>query len=136
MLTHGNWIAAMENERDVLNLSPDDVYLGFYPMNHVGVSWGISTIRYGGTFVIMERYKLEAKVCYGLPNTRERSDRGYHIPIANAYGLSETIVVGTGSSTTPGSSMGYESVGLPVGFSEIKIVDEDGKSMKEDFCGG
>ncbi len=171
MLTHGNWIAAMENEREVLNLSPEDIYLGFYPMNHVGVSWGISTIRYGGTFVIMRRYKLEDFLKYAMdfratilssmppvthalveaqegaeeylrntklvisgggplpPNIWERFDKRYHIPIANAYGLSETIVVGTGASTTPGSSMGYESVGLPVGFSEIKTVDEDGKEL-------
>src|SRR5690606_17009749 len=59
MLTHGNWIAAMDAERDVLGLTSDDVYLGIYPMGHVGISWGLSTLRAGGTYVVMERFDLD-----------------------------------------------------------------------------
>jgi len=32
------------------------MYLGIYPMGHIGVSWGIATLRAGGTWVIMERF--------------------------------------------------------------------------------
>jgi len=53
MLTHGNWIAAMDAERDVLRITPEDIYLGIYPMGHVGISWGIATLRAGGTYVVM-----------------------------------------------------------------------------------
>ncbi|HKL97592.1 MAG TPA: AMP-binding protein, partial [Methanocorpusculum sp.] len=35
MLTHGNWLAAIHNECDVLTYKQDDVYLGIYPMGHV-----------------------------------------------------------------------------------------------------
>ncbi len=59
MLTHGNWMAAMDNEREVLGYREDDVYLGIYPMAHVGVSWGISALRAGATWVIMGRFSLD-----------------------------------------------------------------------------
>lgn len=59
MLTHGNWMAAMDNEREVLGYREDDVYLGIYPMAHVGVSWGISALRAGATWVIMDRFSLD-----------------------------------------------------------------------------
>lgn len=52
----------------------------------------------------------------------------YNIPIINAYGLSETIVIGTGTVIRPedyATADRYESVGHPVCFSELKIVDED-----------
>ena len=39
MLTHGNYFTAIHNECDVLTLKQDDVYLGIYPMAHVGLSW-------------------------------------------------------------------------------------------------
>ena len=55
----------------------------------------------------------------------------YHIPIINAYGLSETIVIGTGTVIRPEDYIEadrYESVGHPVCFSEIKIVDEKDSS--------
>ncbi|MFA6332872.1 MAG: class I adenylate-forming enzyme family protein, partial [Methanoregula sp.] len=48
MLTHGNWMTALDTERDALRLRPVDTYLGIYPMGHVGLSWGLSTIRAGG----------------------------------------------------------------------------------------
>ena len=57
MLTHGNWLAAIHNECDVLTLKQDDVYLGIYPMGHVGLSWGIAAMRAGALYVMMERYE-------------------------------------------------------------------------------
>jgi long-chain acyl-CoA synthetase len=47
LLTHGNWINALDTEREALRLSPGDVYLGIYPMGHVGFSWGLSILRAG-----------------------------------------------------------------------------------------
>lgn len=170
MLTHGNWMASVEAERWALGLTEDDVYLGFYPHFHIGVSWGITSLRYGATFVLMERFNLEdflrlAKdyratvvsgmppVLYALSNAQEGAEgclksarciitggaptpedvwrrfaqRYPHISVVNAYGLSETVVLGTGT-VVPASqqalSKGYRSAGLPVGFSEVKIVDE------------
>lgn len=37
MLTHGNYFTAIHNECDVLTLKQDDIYLGIYPMAHVGL---------------------------------------------------------------------------------------------------
>ncbi|NYT06986.1 MAG: long-chain fatty acid--CoA ligase [Methanomicrobiales archaeon] len=168
MLTHGNWIAALETEREVLSLTAEDRYLGIYPMGHVGVSWGLSVLRAGGTYVTMERFSLPEylewcrrfritvlsgmppvihSLCSApdgteedlasvrvmisgggqlLPTIWEAFDRRYAIPVANAYGLSETVVVGTGTVTIPGIPDirgNYRSVGVPVGYSEVKIVD-------------
>jgi len=61
-----------------------------------------------------------------LPAVWEAFDRRYHIPIANSYGLSETIVVGSGTATLPGRpelTRGYKSVGIPVGYTEVRVVD-------------
>ena len=170
MLTHGNWIAAMDAERDVLRITPDDVYLGIYPMGHVGISWGIATLRAGGTYVVMERFDLahyldlareyRATIVAGMPpvihsllqtppgtetalaTARVMISGGgplmpgiwkpfherFKIPVVNAYGLSETIVVGTGTAIRPehyAAADEFRSVGTPVGFSEVKIVDAD-----------
>ncbi len=170
MLTHGNWIAAMDAERDVLGITADDVYLGIYPMGHVGISWGLSTLRAGGTYVVMERFDLDryldlareyrATVVAGMPpvihsliqtppgtetalaSVRVMISGGgplmpgvwkpfherFGIPVVNAYGLSETIVVGTGTAIRPehyATADEFRSVGTPVGFSEVKIVDAD-----------
>lgn len=57
----------------------------------------------------------------------------YKIPIINAYGLSETIVIGTGTAIRPedySSADRFESVGHPVCFSEVKIVDEEDPSKE------
>ena len=59
MLTHGNWITALDAECEALRITPDDVYLGIYPMGHVGLSWGLAVLRAGGTYVMMERFDLE-----------------------------------------------------------------------------
>jgi long-chain acyl-CoA synthetase len=170
VLSHGNWIAALEAEREVLSFVKGDVYLGIYPMGHVGVSWGISALRAGGTFVIMERFSEEEYLKYCrdyrvtvlagmppvihrltdappgteeylktvrviisgggqlLPAIWEEFDRRYAIPVANSYGLSETIVVGSGTATLPGFpdlTRNYRSVGVPVGYTEVRIVDPD-----------
>jgi long-chain acyl-CoA synthetase len=168
ILTHGNWMAALEAEKEVLSLRPGDIYLGIYPMGHVGVSWGISVLRAKGTYVIMERFSeveyLRRVREYGvtvlsgmppvihglchapdgtetslstvrvmisgggqlLPAVWEAFDRRYHIPVANSYGLSETIVVGSGTATLPGRpelTRGYQSVGIPIGYTEVRVVD-------------
>jgi long-chain acyl-CoA synthetase len=168
MLTHGNWMTALDTERDALRLRPEDIYLGIYPMGHVGLSWGLAVIRSGGTYVMMERFepdryldlagKYQVTVLAGmppvihslnhapqgtekqlatarviisgggqlLPVVWETFDNRYHIPVANSYGLSETIVIGSGTTTLPGYphlTKGYQSVGVAVGYTEIKIVD-------------
>jgi long-chain acyl-CoA synthetase len=168
MLTHGNWMTALDTERDALRLRPEDVYLGIYPMGHVGLSWGLAVIRAGGTYVMMERFEPErylaladqykVTVLAGMPpvihslnhapagteqnlkNARviisgggqllpvvwEAFDKRYHIPVANSYGLSETIVIGSGTTTLPEFphlTKGYQSVGVAVGYTEMKIVD-------------
>jgi long-chain acyl-CoA synthetase len=175
MLTHGNWMAAMDAEREALGLTKDDVYLGIYPMAHVGVSWGIAALRGGATWVIMERFNLEdyialvsgygASVVAGMPPvihalleepegteqhfsaTRVMISGGgplhpsiwkafyerYHIAIVNAYGLSETVVIGTGTAIRPEdyeAADEFYSVGHPVGFSEVKIVDVEEPTLE------
>ena len=60
----------------------------------------------------------------------EAFDRRYHIPVANSYGLSETIVIGSGTTTLPeypNLTMNYQSVGVAVGYiqklqSSIQII--------------
>ncbi|WP_413828670.1 class I adenylate-forming enzyme family protein [Methanobrevibacter sp. UBA412] len=170
MLTHGNWFTSIHNECDVLELRQNDVFLGIYPMAHVGISWGISALRAGALYIMMERYELNkylelieneyVTVLAGMPpvihtltnldsdyiskldSVREIISGGgpihkkiwkkftdqYSIPIINAYGLSETIVIGTGTVIRPEDYIEadrFESVGHPVCFSECKIVDED-----------
>ncbi|MDD1720259.1 MAG: acyl--CoA ligase [Methanoregulaceae archaeon] len=175
MLSHGNWMSALDAEREALRLVPSDMYLGIYPMGHVGISWGLSVLRAGGTYVMMERFSLErylelaetyrVTVLAGMPPVlhslvesppgTERSlstaravisgggpllpaiwksfDERFGIPVANAYGLSETIVVGSGTMTIPGYpdlTRGYRSVGVPVGYTEVKIVDSADPSVE------
>jgi long-chain acyl-CoA synthetase len=170
MLTHGNWMTALDAEREALRLRQDDIYLGIYPMGHVGLSWGLSLLRAGGTYVILERFELErylelaeqyritvlagmppvlhslvhapsgtekrllhARVIISgggqlLPAVWEAFDRRYHIPVANSYGLSETIVIGSGTTTLPDYphlTSNYQSVGVAVGYTEVSIVDAD-----------
>jgi long-chain acyl-CoA synthetase len=59
MLTHGNWMTALDAEREAIRLMPNDMYLGIYPMGHVGISWALSTLRSDGTYIMMERFELE-----------------------------------------------------------------------------
>ncbi|MHB8053229.1 MAG: class I adenylate-forming enzyme family protein, partial [Methanoregula sp.] len=61
-----------------------------------------------------------------LPVVWEAFDKRYHIPVANSYGLSETIVIGSGTTTLPEYphlTKDYQSVGVAVGYTEIRIVD-------------
>lgn len=170
MLTQGNWMAALDGEGSALALSCRDIYLGIYPMGHVGVSWGLAMLRAGGCFVILEKFSLEryleladryrVTVLSGmppvihtlvnappgteaslasarliisgggqlLPSVWEAFDRRYGIPVANSYGLSETLVIGSGTVTLPGNPTlhrNYTSVGVPVGFTEIRVVDTE-----------
>ena len=168
MLTHGNYFTAIHNECDVLTLKQDDVYLGIYPMAHVGLSWSIAALRAAAYYILIEQFNLDeyldlcesekVTVLTGMPpvihslttmdkrqqlkTVREIISGGgplhkkiwkdfhetYGIPIINAYGLSETIVIGTGTVIRPEDyreADRFESVGHPVCFSEVKIVDED-----------
>jgi long-chain acyl-CoA synthetase len=170
MLTHGNWMTALDAEREALRLLPEDVYLGIYPMGHVGLSWGLAVLRAGGTFVMMERFEPErylelaeqyrVTVLAGmppvihtlihakegtearlktarliisgggnlLPVVWEAFDKRYHIPVANSYGLSETIVIGSGTTTLPEYphlTKNYQSVGVAVGYTEVRVVSVD-----------
>lgn len=170
MLTHGNWLAAISNETDVMEFVESDVYLGIYPMGHAGLSWGIAALRAGALYIMMERYELEnyldliethqVTALSGMPpvihsfvncpegtekrvqSVREIISGGgplhneiwknfynrYRIPVVNAYGLSETIVIGTGTAIRPvdySTADKFQSVGHPVCFSEVKIVDEN-----------
>ncbi|MFZ0674042.1 MAG: class I adenylate-forming enzyme family protein [Methanoregula sp.] len=170
MLSHGNWMTALDAEREALRLRPNDVYLGIYPMGHVGLSWGIAVLRAGGTFVMMERFnpngylalakQYKVTVLAGmppvihtlthsepgtendlrtarviisgggqlLPSVWEAFDKRFHIPVANSYGLSETIVIGSGTTTLPeypALTRNYQSVGVAVGYTEVRIVDAD-----------
>ena len=175
MLTHGGWVAALQAEAEALELVRSDVYLGIYPMAHVGLSWGLSVLRSGGTYVIMERYHPDEyirltemyriTVLAGMPpvihalseapsgteisfSTVRRIISGggpmhsptwkkfyerYHIPVINAYGLSETIVLGSGTVIRPDdypTADEYNSVGKPVGYTEVKIVDVSDPSQE------
>jgi long-chain acyl-CoA synthetase len=172
MLTHGNYFTAIHNECDVLTFKQDDVFLGIYPMAHVGLSWAISALRAAAYYIMMEQFNLDEylKLCEsekvtvlsGMPpvihslttmdarkyvkTVREIISGGgplhkkiwkdfhqtYQIPIINAYGLSESIVIGTGTVIRPEDyweADRFESVGHPVCFSEVKIVDEADSSM-------
>ncbi|WP_342679712.1 class I adenylate-forming enzyme family protein [Methanofollis sp. UBA420] len=176
MLTQGNWMSALATEREVLDLREGDVYLGIYPMGHVGLSWGLSVLKAGGTCVCMDRYDPEAYVRLAAehrvtvlsamppvihtlirskPGTEEalkqvrciisgggpllpviwaEFDRRFGIPVVNAYGLSETIVVGSATAVIPAHyslHKGYLSVGAPVGYAEARIVaaDDPGRDL-------
>jgi long-chain acyl-CoA synthetase len=175
MLTHGNWLVAIQNECDVLTLRQDDRYLGIYPMGHVGLSWGIAAMRAGALYIMIGRYDLTSylslckehavTVLSGMPpvihslleapegteahlaSAREIISGGgplhheiwkkfhhrYGIPVINAYGLSETVVIGTGTVIRPEDyafADRFRSVGHPVCFSEVKIVDEDNAAIE------
>jgi long-chain acyl-CoA synthetase len=63
-----------------------------------------------------------------LPSVWEAFDQRYNIPVANSYGLSETIVIGSGTTTLPEYpelTMNFQSVGVAVGYTEVAIVDVD-----------
>jgi long-chain acyl-CoA synthetase len=168
MLSHGNWMTALDAEREVLGLTENDIYLGIYPMAHVGVSWGIAALKTGATWIIMDRFELDPYIAIiadyrvsviasmppvihslnQLPAGTEAAFvsgrvmisgggplhpsiwkdfyQRFGIAIVNAYGLSETIVVGTGTAIRPedyATAEEFRSVGKPVGYTEVRIVD-------------
>jgi long-chain acyl-CoA synthetase len=175
MLTHGNWMVAVDAERWVLDLTDRDIMLYIYPLVHIGCSWAITALRYGATVVFMQRYKMDrylrlaaeykATILCGMPPVLndlvngppgveeylksarvvitgggptpqvvwEKWVKRFNIPVVNAYGLSETIVVGSATATLPGweyYSKGYTSVGAPVAYTEVKIVDPNDPSKE------
>ena len=79
----------------------------------------------------VEEYLRTARVAItgGAPTPQpiwEKWATRFRIPVLNAYGLSETIVIGSAPGTVPGweyFSKGYRSVGVPIGYAEVKIVD-------------
>jgi long-chain acyl-CoA synthetase len=61
-----------------------------------------------------------------LPAVWEAFDHRFGIPVANSYGLSETIVIGSGTTNLPDYphlTRDYRSVGVPVGYTEVRVVD-------------
>ena len=169
MISHGNWMASVEAERWALDLNENDIYLGFYPHFHSGVTWGITSLRYGATFIVMERYNLmdylnyakeyKATILSGMPPIfydllninaedyfdsvrciitggaplseeiwRKFSEKYPKIRVVNAYGLTETLVLGSGTVVPYNYqylSKGYRSVGIPVTYTRVKIVDSE-----------
>ena len=65
MLTHGNYFTAIHNECDVLTLKQDDIFLGIYPMAHVGLSWAIAALRAASYYILIEQFDLDEylKLC-------------------------------------------------------------------------
>ena len=176
MLTQGGWSFAMDAAAAVLRLGKGDVYLGIYPMAHVGLVWGFAAMKAGCPFVEMERYVFDryislieenaVTIAAGMPpvihsiltESQKPEDGGklkkrlstvrgiisgggvlhheiwkpfhetFGIPIYNAYGLSETIVVGTGTCIVPEDypfADRYRSVGRPSPGTDLFIVDTE-----------
>ena len=88
-------------------------------------------------------YTVKCIISGGGPlhqDTWKKFYKKYGIPVLNAYGSSETIVIGTGTVIRPedyASADKYESVGHPVCFTEIKIVDTEdpSKTLKQNETG-
>lgn len=88
-------------------------------------------------------YTVKCIISGGGPlhqDTWKKFYKKYGIPVLNAYGSSETIVIGTGTVIRPedyASADKYESVGHPVCFTEIKIVDTEdpSKTLKQKETG-
>ncbi|RAP53644.1 MAG: acyl-CoA synthetase [Methanosphaera sp. rholeuAM270] len=80
-------------------------------------------------------YTVKSIISGGGPlhkDTWKKFYKKYGIPLLNAYGSSETIVIGTGTVIRPedyASADRYESVGHSVCFTEIKIVDTEDSSI-------
>ncbi|WP_304125852.1 class I adenylate-forming enzyme family protein [Methanosphaera cuniculi] len=74
-------------------------------------------------------YSVKSMISGGGPLHKDlwrKFYKKYGIAVLNAYGSSETIVVGTGTMIRPEDyafADRFESVGHPVCFSEVKIVD-------------
>lgn len=81
-------------------------------------------------------YTVKSMVSGGGPLHKElwkKFYKKYGIAVLNAYGASETIVIGTGTVIRPEDyafADRFESVGHPVCFSEVKIVDVDDANVE------
>lgn len=81
-------------------------------------------------------YTVKSIISGGGPlhqDTWKKFYQKYGIPVLNAYGSSETIVIGTGTVIRPedyASADRFESVGHPVCFTEIKIVDTENPNIE------
>ncbi len=89
----------------------------------------VHSILTNGDKVGNKLYTVKSMICGGGPLHRDiwkKFYKKYGIAILNAYGLSESIVIGTGTVIRPEDyafADRFESVGHPVCFSEVKIVD-------------
>lgn len=182
MLTHGGWTHALKNAGNILSLRQGDIYLGIYPMAHVGLVWGFAALMFCSRFIEMEKYsfndyvrlieKYNVTIAASMPpvfhsfvsfaqksapcdlselKNKMASVRGmisgggvlhheiwkpfyetFRIPVYNAYGLSETIVVGTGACIVPNDypfADRFQSVGYPTAGTELKIVDSNDPNL-------
>lgn len=81
-------------------------------------------------------YSVKSIISGGGPLHREiwkMFYKKYGISVLNAYGSSETIVIGTGTVIRPEDyafADRFESVGHPVCFSEVKIVDTEDPAIE------
>ena len=161
MLTHGNWIAAMDERdvpqpqtstrsphgacRDTLDSHPpggrDLRHMERFDLAHSPSPGNTghdhrrmppvihSSSRQPGTEAALATARVMISGGGPLgPGIWKPFHERFGIPVVNAYGLSETIVVGTGTAIRPehyATADEFRSVGTPVGFSEVKIVDAD-----------
>ncbi|MCD7781500.1 MAG: acyl--CoA ligase [Methanosphaera sp.] len=119
-----------------------DEYLDIIYENHVTHATGmppvIHSIVVNPEKVSNKLYSVESIISGGGPlhkDTWKKFYKKYGIPVLNAYGSSETIVIGTGTVIRPEDyafADRYESVGHPVCFSEVKIVDVDDPNITMD----
>jgi long-chain acyl-CoA synthetase len=168
MLTHGNWMTALDTERDALRSPAGRClprYLSDGPCRALvgarrhpcrGHVCDDGTVRSRRYLELADQYRSRclpacprSSIPWSIPRPARRArlasarviisgggqllpvvweafDHRYHIPVANSYGLSETIVIGSGTTTLPEYphlTKNYQSVGVAVGYTEIRIVD-------------
>ncbi|WP_455645841.1 class I adenylate-forming enzyme family protein [Methanosphaera sp.] len=117
-------------------------YLDIIFENHVTHATGmppvIHSIVSNPELVGNKLYTVESIISGGGPLHKEiwkKFYKKYGIAVLNAYGLSETIVIGTGTVIRPEDyafADKFESVGHPVCFSEVKIVDPENPEIELD----
>lgn len=106
--------------------------------NATGMPPVIHSIIENPDLVTNKLYSVKSIVSGGGPLHKDlwrKFYKKYGISVLNAYGSSETIVVGTGTIIRPEDyafADRFESVGHPVCFTEIKIVDPEDSNIKLD----